>query len=66
MDWLEIMRLILAIWPLIEKILEMIADENERDTKYDAVTTALGRLLTGQDRVANSGEAVALITDSIC
>ena len=45
MNWIEIVRLIIVLWPLIEKILEG-ENEETKTRKADALTSAMAVSLT--------------------
>lgn len=42
MDIIEIMRLIVLVWPLIEQIIQMIEDETKRKEAEEVVAKAIG------------------------
>lgn len=46
MQWLEIIRLIVALWPIIEKIIDAIDGDNEKEVARAEAMTALVTVLT--------------------
>lgn len=51
MNWIEIMRLIVALWPIIEKILSGIEDEQERAVRANEITNVFASLLSDKQIV---------------
>ena len=45
MKFIEILRLIVQIWPLIEKILGMIEDDNKKKKAEDVVAKAISDII---------------------
>lgn len=45
MNWVEIIRLIMQIWPLIEQILKMIEDADKRKEIENEFAKAFGDML---------------------
>lgn len=61
MNWIEIMRLIIALWPLIEQIIDAITNVQNREAVANEVTNVVAKLLDGTIPVSNSSDvAVAL------
>ena len=64
MNWIEILRLIVAIWPLIEKILALL-DGDKRDAAEQKVEWAAAHLLGGETKVASADEVIAILTEPL-
>jgi len=65
MNWIEIVNLIVALWPLILQILNAISDESKRNQVADAVTTVAGRMFTGDIQVANAADVIAKLKEPL-
>jgi len=62
MNWIEILRLIVQIWPLIEKILEMITNAEQRETTANELRQVAVNLISGNTSVSGPNEIVAALT----
>lgn len=54
MNFIQIMELIILLWPLIKQFINAIEDEQRRETVADEVTTIAGNMLNGTVPVANA------------
>ncbi len=61
MNWLEIMRLIMVLWPLIEQLINAIGESQKREEAADAVTNVVANLLNGTVPVNNSLDVVSAL-----
>jgi len=61
MNWIDILRLIVQIWPLIEKILEMIANAEQQEATTIKVEKAIVNLISGKTSANTPEEVVAAL-----
>lgn len=61
MNWIEILRLIVQIWPLIEKILKMISNSDERDAATNGVQAVVTKFVSGQTSANTADEVIAAL-----
>ena len=62
MNFIELMNLIVLLWPYILQLLGMIEDAAERVKVTDEVTNVIGNILNGTIQVANAFDVTTALS----
>lgn len=65
MNWIQIVRLIIVLWPLVERILEGEQDETRKQAKSNAVTNAMAATLTQPTPPSDPLEVIVPIANAL-
>lgn len=65
MDWIQILRLIVILWPIIEKLLNLESDEAKRNAKANAVTSAMAKTLSATTPPRDAIAVIAPIAEAL-
>ncbi len=65
MNFLEIMRLIVLLWPLIEQLIQAIGDEQERNEVADREINVIASLLNGNVPANNEFDVVSALAQPL-